>query len=269
MKNPKAKFDIAAAFRKKQELLKASHFAIRNVTDHPSVVGEESELDWAGMIRDFLPGRYSVGPIFAVDHRGCMSDQIDVAVYDAHFAPQWFGAANGARFVPAESVYGVFEVKPQLSKRSIEYARDKVASVRRLDRTSAPIIHAGGHYRAVKPADRPIIGGLLAFESDWSRPKSTEKKLRDLLPKFGEEGFLNIGIALNSTAFAFTPRVKDGDSFGVLKEPPEMDHSPADDQLIYFAIHLFRQLQLLGTALSVDMATYETRLTTRNGDEQG
>ena len=39
----------------------------------------EEEADWVGLIRDFLPTRYAVGPIFAVDHHGNMSEQIDAA----------------------------------------------------------------------------------------------------------------------------------------------------------------------------------------------
>src|SRR5699024_636396 len=109
------KFDIAAAFRNKQEALNASFLAIRDVTSHPTTIGDQSEGDWVGLIRDFLPTRYTVGPIFAVDHTGSMSEQIDVAIYDTHFSPQWFGGTSGTRFVPVESVYAVFEVKPEFN----------------------------------------------------------------------------------------------------------------------------------------------------------
>lgn len=48
----------------------------------------------------------------------------------------------------------------------VAYSQEKVASVRRLQRTSLPIPHAGGTYPP-KPLI-PILGGLLTFESNWS-----------------------------------------------------------------------------------------------------
>ena len=50
----------------------------------------------------------------------------------------------------------------------MEYAGQKVASVRRLQRTSAAIIHAGGEHEA-RPLT-PIIGGILATDPGWTPP---------------------------------------------------------------------------------------------------
>jgi hypothetical protein len=67
--------------------------------------------------------------------------------------------------IPAESVYAVFEAKQSINAAQVSYAREKVASVRRLYRTSLPIPYAGGTYPPKAPAR--IVGGLLTFESDW------------------------------------------------------------------------------------------------------
>ena len=48
--------------------MRASFLAIRDVTSHPTTRGDQGEADWVGLIRNFLPTRYAVGPIFAVDH---------------------------------------------------------------------------------------------------------------------------------------------------------------------------------------------------------
>ncbi len=32
----------------------------RSVIDHPGTLGDATELDWIGMLRDFLPARYSI-----------------------------------------------------------------------------------------------------------------------------------------------------------------------------------------------------------------
>jgi hypothetical protein len=48
--------------------------------------------------------------------------------------------------IPAESVYAVFEAKQTADAALVAYAQEKVASVRRLHRTSLPIPYAKGVY---------------------------------------------------------------------------------------------------------------------------
>lgn len=253
-RNGRPAFDISGAFMHKQESLEAAFYAIRNVTSHPGTKGDKLEADWVGMIRDFLPTRYEVGPVFAVDHTGAMSEQIDVAVYDQHYSPQWFGGANGLRFVPVESVYAAFEVKPELNRRNLEYAGKKVASVRRLSRTSAPVVHKGGRFEASQIDVRPILGGILTNRTKWSET-ATLKKLAAC--QVGDENapeFLDIGIALDTICFDYTP-VRNGEMVSI-----ECSTSQPGHQLIHFAIRLFRQLQAIGTVPAVDMEKYEEAL---------
>lgn len=259
------KFDIAAAFRNKQEALNASFLAIRDVTSHPTTIGDQSEGDWVGLIRDFLPTRYTVGPIFAVDHTGSMSEQIDVAIYDTHFSPQWFGGTSGTRFVPVESVYAVFEVKPEFNSEYLAAAQKKVKSVRDLDRTSAPVVHKGGTYSRQEISLRPIIGGILTTRQGLADPvaKLLEKQKESADEASSE--FLNIGICLEQFAFDYTP---------MISEDPNGENvvtisiaSTFEDQLIYFAIRLFRQLQVIGSVPAVDMIRYEERAICRKIEE--
>ncbi|WP_084125985.1 DUF6602 domain-containing protein [Demequina sp. NBRC 110054] len=244
-------FDIAAAFRNKAIALRASFLAIRDVTSHPTERGDQSEADWVGLIREFLPTRYAVGPIFAVDHHGNMSEQIDVAVYDTHYSPQWFGAASGTRFVPVESVYAAFEVKPEFSTEYLEYARKKVASVRALDRTSQSIAHKGGVYKPEQISVKPIVGGILTTRKDLANPID---KLIETQPGHGDSKFLNIGICLNQVAFDYTPKIVDDDvQF-------QLQTREGEDALIHFCIRLFQQLQAIGTVPAVEMTKYEATL---------
>lgn len=244
----KPPFDIAAAFRNKEVALRASFLAIRDVTAHPTTLGDRGEADWVGLIRDFLPTRYAVGPIFAVDHHSNLSEQIDAAVYDTHYSPQWFGAAGGVRFVPVESVYAVFEVKPEFNTTYLQAARQKVASVRGLKRTSQVVVHKGGKYAAVDIELMPIIGGILTMRKGLEDPV---KKLRKTQPKPDDDDFLNIGICLDQFAFDYTPAIADGEVQADLATCFD------GDQLIHFCIRLFRQLQAVGTVPAVDMTKYE------------
>jgi hypothetical protein len=241
-------FDIAAAFRNKAVALRASFLAIRDVTTHPTERGVQGEADWVGLIRDFLPTRYAVGPIFAVDYHGNMSQQVDVAIYDTHYSPQWFGAASGTRFVPVESVYAVFEVKPEFSTTYLDYARTKVASVRALERTSQSVAHKGGVYKPEEIGVKPIIGGLLATRKDLVKPID---KLVETQPDSRADGFLDIGICLDQFSFDYTPKVVGGEV------QVELDSCEGDDALIHFCVRLFQQLQAIGTVPAVDMTKYE------------
>lgn len=241
-------FDIAAAFRNKEAALRASFLGIRDVTAHPTTLGDQGEADWVGLMRDFLPTRYTVGPIFAVDCHGNLSEQIDAAVYDTHFSPQWFGAAGGVRFVPVESVYAVFEVKPEYNSAYLQAARKKVASVRKLERTSQAVVHKGGHYSAVDISLSPIIGGILTTRKGVKNPVG---KLAEHQPASDGDEFLNIGICLDQFAFDYTPSI-DGEEVHT-----QLATCEDGDQLIHFCIRLFRQLQAIGTVPAVDMTLYE------------
>lgn len=131
---------------------------------HPGTKGDASESVWLELLQTYLPQRYQAASAHVVDTLGSFSDQIDVVVFDRQYSPFIF-KFQGQTVIPAESVYGIFEAKQSINAEQVAYARNKVASVRSLHRTSLPIPHAGGVYPA-KPLQH-IIGGLLTLESDW------------------------------------------------------------------------------------------------------
>ena len=139
----------------------------RAAITHPSARGEASEDDWLRVLKDHLPRRYEADRAFVIDSLGDCSDQIDIVIYDRQYSPLLYNQAN-QRYIPAESVYGVLEVKQDLSREHVLYAGEKAASVRRLQRTSAPILHAGGAYEP-RPLPR-IVAGLVTYQSTWSPP---------------------------------------------------------------------------------------------------
>lgn len=143
---------------------------VRKTLGHPGTKGDASEAVWLELLQSYLPKRYSAASAHVVDSLGAFSDQIDVVVFDRQYSPFIF-SYQGATVIPAESVYAVFEAKQVINATQVSYAKDKVASVRALHRTSLPIPHAGGTYPP-KPLQH-ILGGLLTFESDWSPPLGT------------------------------------------------------------------------------------------------
>jgi uncharacterized protein DUF6602 len=139
------------------------------VHDHPTDLGDATELDWEAALRNFLPARYQLAKAKVLDARDQVSEQLDLVIFDRQYCPLWLPGEGKSEYIPAESVYAAFEIKQDLSKKHMEAASKKVASVRTLHRTSAPIVHAGGRIDNTK-TPFPIIGGILASRSDWKSP---------------------------------------------------------------------------------------------------
>ncbi|POA27741.1 MULTISPECIES: CBASS effector endonuclease NucC [unclassified Pseudomonas] len=211
----------------------------RKAFSHPGAKGDASEGVWIDMLDTYLPKRYQAANAFVVDSLGNFSDQIDVVVFDRQYSPFIF-KFDEQIIVPAESVYAVFEAKQTATADLVAYAQRKVASVRRLHRTSLPIPHAGGVYPA-KPLI-PILGGLLTFESDWSPAlgASFDKALN--VDK--AEGRLDLGCVASHGHFFFDPS---GDKFTF-----ENENKPATA----FLFKLIAQLQFSGTVPMIDIDAY-------------
>src|SRR5690606_28164042 len=136
----------------------------REFITHPGSKGDSLENAWIEWLRKYLPNRYSVDKAIVIDHEGNTSHQIDIVIYDNWFTPFIF-SQNGFHYIPAEGVYAVFEVKPDIADKSdgksnIAYAGEKIESVRKLKRTSTGMINSGKAQEA-RPFTK-IIGGILA-----------------------------------------------------------------------------------------------------------
>lgn len=109
----------------------------RKAFGHPGTKGDASESVWLQLFQTYLPQRYQAASAHVVDSKGTFSDQIDVVLFDRQYSPFIFHY-EGQTIVPAESIYAVIEAKQAINAGQIDYAQKKVASVRRLHRTSLP-----------------------------------------------------------------------------------------------------------------------------------
>ena len=210
---------------------------------HPGAKGDASESVWLEMLQTYLPQRYQAATAFIVDSKGNFSEQIDVAIFDRQYSPFIF-KYQGQTIVPAESVYAVFEAKQAINAKLVEYARNKVASVRKLHRTSLPIPHAGGTYPP-KPAI-PIIGGILTFDSDW-KPAMGQPLLKSL--EGGSElDRLDLGCVAAHGYFQYDNKAGKNDLYDGGK--------PATA----FLFRLISQLQYSGTVPMIDIQAYSNWL---------
>jgi hypothetical protein len=206
---------------------------------HPGTKGDASEFVWLEMLQAYLPQRYQAATAHVVDSNGNFSDQIDVVVFDRQYSPFIF-KYQGQTIVPAESVYAAFEAKQSANADQVKYAQDKVATVRRLHRTSLPIPHAGGTYPA--KALIPILGGLLTFESDWNPPLGLP--LEKALTAGNPDGRLDIGCVAAHGHFTY-----DVSARGYVFTP---EGRPATA----FLFNLISTLQFSGTVPMIDIQAY-------------
>src|SRR5581483_4348889 len=146
---------------------------------------------------------------FVIDADGdATPDQIDILIHDRLFCPLWFEDKAGTRYVPAESVFAVFEVKPEINKGYIEYAAEKLRSVRELRRTSAPIVDKG-ELKPPRGTPLDIIGGILATESGWT-PMFGEPFRKTITTQAAQyETRIDLGCAISTGAFELVPPASD------------------------------------------------------------
>ncbi len=212
---------------------------VRESFGHPGVKGNASEAVWLNLLETYLPRRYQAATAHVVDSRGAFSEQIDIVVFDRQYSPFIF-SYEGQTIIPAESVYAVFEAKQSMNATQVTYARKKVASVRRLHRTSLPIPYAKGTYPA-KPLI-PILGGLLTFESDWSPALGTP--FQNALGDGQANDGLDIGCVAAHGYFYFE------------KQASNYTMQCGGKPATAFLFKLISQLQFSGTVPMIDIQAY-------------
>ena len=218
---------------------------VRKSFGHPGTKGDASEQVWLQLLQTYLPQRYQAVTAHVVDSKGVFSEQIDVVVFDRQYSPFIFHY-QGQTIIPAESVYAVFEAKQTINASQIAYAQHKVASVRRLHRTSLPIPYAQGTYPA-KPLI-PILGGLLTFDSDWS--PAFGAPLETALAQSDDLSRLDIGCVAAHGHFQLNQTTQ---TYAVIREG-----KPATA----FLFKLISQLQFSGTVPMIDVQAYAQWLST-------
>lgn len=212
---------------------------------HPGTKGDASEQTWIDLLRTYLPKRYAVGKAHVVDSNGQFSQQCDVVIYDRQYTPFVF-TFKEQDVIPAEAVYAVFEAKQTVNGDLVRYAHEKIASVRKLHRTSLPIQTANGPAPAKEPGR--ILGGYLAFDSDWKPAlgESLQKHLADA----GENEAMDMGCI---AAYGIFQRAEDG---AILTQD-------SDKAATAFLLELMARLQDLATVPMIDVRAYAAWLVER------
>ena len=217
---------------------------------HPGTKGDDTELNWIEWFRTYLPKRYDVSGGIIIDSNGNQSDQIDIIIYDTQYSYLVFNH-NDKKLIPAESVYAVFEIKPNLNKEHIEYACQKVFSVRKLYRTSAPIKHAGGEYPPKSLHE--IIGGLLTTDTDWTKP--TIGNVSKYINGACKDERLDIVSTANDSTYIVDNNtfIDDYDEKRFVK----INFCDDNNSLVFLLLNVLKKLQDIGTVPAIDFLKYE------------
>lgn len=233
------KVNLREIFLGLQQQMASRLNANRGIIQHPGTKGDAAEINWIGWLRTYLPNRYSVDKAFIID-----SEQIDVVIYDQQYSPFVFNQ-DGAIYIPAESVYAVFEVKQELHKDYILYAGKKAESVRSLIRTSSPIYHAGGCYPPKVHSE--ILAGILTLTCSWKTGLSAsfEQCIHSLI----EKQRINLGCSLVAGSFKIN-----------YAESITIEKSNDEEALIFFFLNLLMELNKLGTIPALDIFSYAKAL---------
>jgi hypothetical protein len=246
MSNTNGKQFLRSAFSAEQEVLRVKLKLSSASITHNGVMGDVNEQHFIAFLKKSLPKRYAVESAIVIDSNGNTSDQIDIVIFDNQYTPTLLDQ-HDHRFVPAEAVYAVFEVKPVINKGYLEYASKKAESVRKLERTSIPIKHAGGEYPA-KPLF-PIVAGIVAADIEWAEGLNSRAFI-DNIESFSDDSFLDCGLVLSGGCFDF------------FRE--ELLLGPKTNSLAYFLFRLLEKLQGLGTVPATDWNKYAIVISEEN-----
>lgn len=246
----------------------------REFITHPGSKGDALENAWIEWLQKYLPNRYSVAKAIVIDFEGTTSHQIDIVIYDNWFTPFVF-SQNGFHYIPAEGVYAVFEVKPDIKgsadgKTYIQYAGEKIESVRKLKRTSTNMINSG-----VKMNPRPltkIIGGFLSTTNTYTSENNStiEKHIK------ANNGFkgIDIGCIVEHGSFHVDYKGEEDTKLSNLGDFDKrysdyyqnrtfnkIKFSDKDNSLVSFFLQLTRYLQqAIGTIAAINLNAYSSAI---------
>jgi len=211
----------------------------REANTHPGTKGDASENVWLDVFNTYLPKRYMAANAHVIDSRDDVSDQIDVLIFDRQYTPFIFHD-EGAMYVPAESVYAGFEVKQEITAAFVDYAQTKIASVRKLYRTSLNVPTVNGIIKARPPSD--ILGGIICLDSRWSPAMGAP--LINALDKGEDERRLDMG-CIAANGFFWTDI-----------ETKAYQFEERENTAPGFIFRLITELQRKGTVPMIDIQAY-------------
>ena len=154
-------------------------------------------------------------------------------------------SGSGVKYIPAEAVYAIGEIKPTATKAYLEYAHDKVESVKKLRRTARGVTVAG--IRKPKAKLTNIVGILLTKETKITKDATIKKYLE-------KNTNINLLCALDKYTI-FCDR-----NSSILK----LEKIDEKEALLGLYFYLNNELYELGTVAGIDIREYANALASFN-----
>lgn len=138
---------------------------IKNSNPHFAERGAEAEIILQDFLNSHLPQRFAAASGIIIDHQNSISSQTDVIIYDAINSPIY---RKGERvlILPNDNVASAIEVKSSLSKKELQDAAEKIASVKKLRKT--PITNVDQPVTFSSLITTRTLGVVFAYDSKTS-----------------------------------------------------------------------------------------------------
>ena len=271
----KEMIDLRGLFTGLQKQMETSLSVNRAIISHSGSKGDATEQHWTNFLRTYLPDRYKVDKAIVIDSTGNVSNQMDIVIYDGMYTPFIFNQDNFL-YIPAESVYAVFEVK-QDAVGNIEYAAKKVESVRKLKRTSIAMVASGRRTEAA-PLTK-IIGGILTTTSSYADNETIKHHLNNL------KGYQTLDLGCLCDSGSFYVDYEEQEPEGMYKpknieekrehikqlyesrKVKDINFSDKDVSLFTFFLQLVSYLKSIGTVPAIDINEYLKAIDERIDEE--
>lgn len=250
-----AKIDLKEMFALKQKEMEASFGVGSMAFKHPTLKGDSTESKWLNWFKNF-GNKYKAERAVVIDSTGETSEQIDIVLYDPYYSSLIF-EDEGQKYIPAESVFAVFEVKPELNATYIKSAQSKIESVRRLKRIPGEIyLYDGSCRKGKEPYE--IIGGLLTHRNGWVEGNA-EKNLESNLKDTTQLNKINFICCIKTGTFEIEYQIDYGNYKGknieILKKIA-ISKCDKNGVLISAYFKLLKMLARLGNCLAIDYDAY-------------
>ena len=173
---------------------------IKNSNPHFAERGAEAEIILANFLNLHLPKRFAAESGFIIDHLNNISLQADVIIYDALNSPIY---RKGERvlILPSDNVSSVIEVKSNLNKTQLEDAAQKVASVKKLEKT--PITNVDQPVTFSSLITTKTLGIVFAYDSNTSLETLAEN-LRDINQEIQSDHWIDLVAVLDKGVIGCT-----------------------------------------------------------------
>lgn len=134
---------------------------LRHAQEHPNTVGEQAELDWQALLKEWIPPSYEIvsrGRLIYDD--GTTSSEIDLII----LKPGYPRGLLGYKYYIVDGVAGAFECKRTLRESHVREAARLAADIQSRNRPRT------GDLR--KEIHGPLFFGLLSHAHSWADQRS-------------------------------------------------------------------------------------------------